>query len=164
MSEHPPWFSRFLVVARRNMRDLHDYTERRASTPVRLAWNVLESAMFSASAANLADVVAAAVYDDMPYMFLGPQHVIETWTNCRRRNYGACADAAAAVAAGLVLMQPRRSVHLCYEDPPDAPAGYAHCRVVLDGSPVEPWPSVRLEASCSALVDLRPLLLPGAGA
>lgn len=159
-----PWFARFVRVGKQNVRDIAAVVNGTATSSVRAAWHPLMPALLDEGMGRLlaAERLAALVSDEMDYNFFGPKrHVIESWVQCRKRGFGACADAAAALGAGLVLCQPSRSVQLCYEDPPDAPPDYAHCRVVLDGVPVEPFPQARLEAtSCSAIVDLRPLLLP----
>jgi len=96
--------------------------------------------------------LAAAIERAIPYRFEGAAHRIVDAEACVRRGYGACGDGAAIALAVLSFTEWR--VSLCYETVPGHP-DYAHTRVIVDGVPVEPWPSARdpRATGCTFTVD-----------
>jgi hypothetical protein len=87
----------------------------------------------------------------LPYRFRPPQKILDLEA-CRRRGYGACGDASAAVAAA-VLMVGGVPV-LCYEVTPTVD-GYAHVRIDVDGTFVDAFPDASFDVDrCAARLAL----------
>jgi hypothetical protein len=101
--------------------------------------------------------LAAWIFADVPYQFDGDAHQIAPWLECESRGYAACADAAALAAACLIAAG-HFGVKACYETVPGFP-DYAHVRVHVAETLVEPWPHARRPVdSCTLLVEVRSLL------
>ncbi len=83
----------------------------------------------------------------LPYRFVRPQRVLDL-QGCRRRRFGACADASAAIAAAVLMVG--GECNACYERHP-ALDTYAHVRIDVDGTPVDAYPDASLDVpSCTA--------------
>lgn len=106
--------------------------------------------------------MAATLRERIPYRYDGDaRHRIASLDDVHARNFGACADGAAAVAAAVLLTQGLHEGHLCCETVEGEPQ-YSHARVYVDAAVVEPWPEFRRpEANgCTLFVDVLELL-PG---
>ena len=83
--------------------------------------------------------VLQALSDDLgeglPYRFDGPAHRIASWQDCRARGWGACADAAAHLAAAAVVLRMASvsgppMLWFAFEAPSVLP-DYSHLRTVI---------------------------------
>jgi hypothetical protein len=114
----------------------------------------------------LAGELARTIRARIPYRFLGQRHeILSLLEVVERGGWGACADAAACAAAALLVARQERglcvaplrnapTIALCYEIV-GGNTSYAHTRVVIGSSPVEPFPEFRLEAhGCAVLYDV----------
>lgn len=113
---------------------------------------------------ELAQRAALHVRQVLPYRFDGPRHRILELVAARRRGYGACGDATAAIAAALLMRG--KSASVCYESTHTVP-GYAHVRIVVDGVVADAYPDASLDVSrCSATlaVTRRSVSWPSAAA
>lgn len=104
-----------------------------------------------------ARMLASWIYDDVDYGFEGDAHRIVSWAECRARGFAACADAAALAGACLIRAH-HVGLFLCYETLPNEP-DYAHVRVHVAETLVEPWPHARRPVdSCTRRIALPSLL------
>jgi hypothetical protein len=109
---------------------------------------------------RVASRMAATLRERIPYRYDGDaRHRIASLDDVHARNFGACADGAAAVAAALILTGGLHRGHLCCETVEGEPQ-YSHARVYVDAAVVEPWPEFRRpEANgCTLFVDVLELL------
>jgi hypothetical protein len=96
----------------------------------------------------------------LPYRFLGEGHRTLELAAARRRGFGACSDATAALAA--VMLWRTSEALVCYENAAvlyhspvrlsEALRGYAHVRLSLGRDFVDAYPDASLEASRCALL------------
>ena len=101
------------------------------------------------TAPTVAPQVLTAWVRRLPYRFDGERHRIASLRTCFRRGYGACADAAALVAAVAKLNGEDAAV--CYERVDSLP-DYAHVRAVWRGWACDPWPERSFAVDECALV------------
>lgn len=87
----------------------------------------------------------------LPYRFDGADHRILSLPEARRRGYGACGDATAAIAA--VLLHRGEPASIAYEAS-ETLDGYAHVRVVLGRVPVDAYPEMSLQLEPRAVLQV----------
>jgi hypothetical protein len=93
-------------------------------------------ALVKANGYRVRDLAANAWRSSVRYVYGGPHHVIGSWASCRR-NGGACADAAAFVAALAVLVGDGGNAFVCTEVH-GTRADYHHARTTWGGRVVDP--------------------------
>jgi len=130
---HPRWFRQFVSAVRLNAKDVE-------------LWAIAD--------AHRGDVLAAAeacalhVRTVLGYRFEGAKHRILELEACRRRGFGACGDACAAIAAVVLMLDGECS--LCYEQTRTLNS-YAHVRMFVNGAYVDAFPDASLEVDrCAA--------------
>lgn len=106
-----------------------------------------ESPSDVAAAMRAAQLVRAL----LPYRFDGARHRILELSAARRRGWGACGDAVAAIAA--VLLARGRTATVCYEQS-EAVTGYAHVRIAIGRVFADAFPEASIEVPCSATLSL----------
>lgn len=88
----------------------------------------------------------------LPYRFAGQDHRVYELEAARRRGWGACADASAAIAAAVLMV--RGTCAICYERTPVLDT-YAHARVSIGDTFVDAFPEQSLEVeACTALLPV----------
>jgi hypothetical protein len=136
-SEDPRWWRQYVSAVRLNADD--GELQRIAETE-------------GASHAEVATLVAGYLCEQgegaLPYRFDKAGHRIIELAAARRRGYGACGDACAAISAALLMRDAEH--HVCYEKTDMLP-GYAHVRIVIGSHFADAYPerSLALE-SCAA--------------
>ena len=100
-----------------------------------------------------AELAARVWREHVPYRFEGDSHPIVDFRRCRRRGWGACADAVAWVAAAAKYAG-GRDVGACYETHPSDP-DYAHVSAIVEGLSLDPLPEYAYHVrGCSARINL----------
>lgn len=135
MTTRPYWLRQFYAAVRLNAPDpaLRAIAERAASC--------------HQAAQNCADWIRTV----LPYRFDGRGHRILELAAARRRGYGACGDATAAIAAVLMM---RGSVPVVAYEATETLDGYAHVRIAMGRLFVDAFPEASLSLPATARIEL----------